>query len=98
MGELSIFLSAILALFYRGFLSLSKSFLDPFGNEGFPGQNIRVDVLVSELNFGAQSRWSAAGAVLPTRDADGPKPTDTGIRYQSDLCAAWPEVDECRAA
>ena len=31
--ELSIFLWR-LALFYRGFLSLSKSFLDPFGNSG----------------------------------------------------------------
>ena len=98
LGRLAIPLCGLLTLFFKGLLELSKSFLDPFGNEGFPGQNIRVDVLVSELNFGAQSRWSAAGAVLPTRDADGPRPTDTGIRYQSDLCAAWPEVDECRAA
>ena len=98
LGSLSVVATGLLTLFFKGLLELSKSFLDPFGNEGFPGQNIRVDVLVSELNFGAQSRWSAAGAVLPTRDADGPKPTDTGIRYQSDLCAAWPEVDECRAA
>ncbi|KAH8069239.1 hypothetical protein JL721_6058 [Aureococcus anophagefferens] len=72
LGRLAIPLCGLLTLFFKGLLELSKSFLDPFGNEGFPGQNIRVDVLVSELNFGAQSRWSAAGAVLPTRDADGP--------------------------
>ncbi|KAH8078541.1 hypothetical protein JL720_9739 [Aureococcus anophagefferens] len=80
--------SAGCSLFFKGLEP--RSFLYPFGNEGFPGQNIRVDVLVSELNFGAQSRWSAAGAVLPTRDADGPKPTDTGIRYQSDLARPGP--------
>ena len=34
-------------------------------------------MLVSELNFGAQSRWSAAGAVLPERDRGGPRPLDT---------------------
>ncbi|KAH8066446.1 hypothetical protein JL722_888 [Aureococcus anophagefferens] len=96
--SISDFAAGRMPLAYVQLVQLSKSFLDPFGNEGFPGQNIRVDVLVSELNFGAQSRWSAAGAVLPTRDADGPRPTDTGIRYQSDLCAAWPQVDECRAA
>ena len=49
----------------RQLLELSKSFLDPFGNEGYPGQNIRVDVLVSELNFGAASRWVRAGQALP---------------------------------
>ena len=49
MGELSIFLSAILALFYRGFLSLSKSFLDPFGNSGSKAQNINTDVFLAEL-------------------------------------------------
>ena len=80
-------------VFYRGFLELSKSFLDPFGNEGFPGQNIRVDVLVSELNFGAQSRWSAAGAVLPERDRDGPRPLDTVLEY----CSAWPDDPGCEA-
>ena len=55
----------LLTLFYKGLLELSKSFLDPFGNEGYPGQNIRVDVLVSELNFGAGGRWVKAGRRLP---------------------------------
>ena len=52
----------------RGVAQLSKSFLDPFGNEGYPGQNIRVDVLVSELNFGAASRWMKAGEARPVRE------------------------------
>jgi len=65
LGTLSIPLSGLLTLFFKGQLELSKSLLDPFGVEGFRGQNIRVDVLVSELNFGAGSRWVKAGEVLP---------------------------------
>merc|ERR1719491_594524 len=61
LGSLSIPLVGLLALFFRGLLKLSKSFLDPFGVEGFIEQNIRVDVLVSELNFGAAQRWVRAG-------------------------------------
>jgi len=64
-GSLSIPLAGLLTLFFKGLLELSKSFLDPFGVEGYPGQNIRVDVLVSELNFGAGSRWVKAGTTLP---------------------------------
>ena len=67
LGSLSIPLGALLTLFFKGQLEVSKSFLDPFGNEGNPGQNIRVDVLVSELNFGAASRWYEAADCLPTR-------------------------------
>jgi len=66
-GALSIPLSGLLALFFRGLLALSKSFLDPFGVEGYASQNMKVDVLVSELNFGASKRWYQAGAVLPQR-------------------------------
>ena len=65
LGSLSIPMTGLLTLFFKGLLELSKSFLDPFGVEGNTGQNIRVDVLVSELNFGASSRWVKAGAVLP---------------------------------
>ena len=65
LGSLSIPLVGLLALFFRGLLTLSKSFLDPFGVEGFAKQNIRVDVLVSELNFGAAKRWIKAGGLLP---------------------------------
>ncbi|KAL3933307.1 MAG: hypothetical protein SGBAC_010459 [Bacillariaceae sp.] len=60
VGSLSVPLVGLLTLFFKGLLELSKSFLDPFGTEGFKSQNIRVDVLVSELNFGAQSRWVKA--------------------------------------
>jgi Bestrophin, RFP-TM, chloride channel len=65
LGVLSIPLVGLLAFFFRGLLTLSKSFLDPFGVEGFEEQNIRVDVLVSELNFGASKRWIQAGTTLP---------------------------------
>ena len=65
LGSLSIPMVALLTLFAKGLLSLSLSFLDPFGVENNKGQNIRVDVLVSELNYGANSRWIQAGAVLP---------------------------------
>mmetsp|Transcript_508 Transcript_508/g.631 ORF Transcript_508/g.631 Transcript_508/m.631 type:complete len:467 (+) Transcript_508:102-1502(+) len=65
MGSLSIALTGLLTLFFKGLLELSKSFLDPFGNEGYPGQNIRVDVLVSELNFGVGSRWPKAADAFP---------------------------------
>ena len=41
-GSLSIPLAGLLTLFFKGLLELSKSFLDPFGVEGYPGQNIRV--------------------------------------------------------
>jgi len=65
LGSLSIPVVGLITLFFRGLLTLSKSFLDPFGVEGFAEQNIRVDVLVSELNFGAARRWLRAGLVLP---------------------------------
>ena len=68
LGLISVPLTGLLTFFYKGLLRLSKSFLDPFGVEGSPSQNIRVDVLVSELNFGAGSRWVKAGEVLPDID------------------------------
>lgn len=65
LGSITIPLVGLLALFFRGLLALSKSFLDPFGVEGFGEQDIRVDVLVSELNFGAAKRWIQSGKTLP---------------------------------
>lgn len=78
LGSLSIPLCAILTHFFKGLLEMSKSFLDPFGNDGYPNQNIRVDVLVSELNFGAQSRWveAAARVPVPSRSASEKKEND----------------------
>lgn len=66
MGTFNIISSGLLTLFFKGLLELSKSFLDPFGREGYRAHNIRVDVLVSELNFGASSRWIEAGDALPS--------------------------------
>lgn len=70
LGTLSIPATALLTLFFKGLLELSKSFLDPFGNEGYPGQNIRIDVLVSELNFGSSSRWVKASESLPSNSIE----------------------------
>lgn len=68
-GILSLPLVGTLTLFFKGLLSLSKSFLDPFGVEGYQEQNIRVDVLVSELNFGASSRWIRSASYIPPTPA-----------------------------
>lgn len=65
VGILSIPLVGLLALFFRGLLALSKSFLDPFGVEGYVEQCLHVDVLVSELNFGAATRWINAAGFVP---------------------------------
>ena len=65
LGSLSIPMTGLLTFFFYGLLELAKSFLDPFGNEGFPQQNIHVDVLVSELNFVAATRWVNARKSLP---------------------------------
>jgi len=65
LGSLSVPLVGLLALFFRGLLALSKSFLDPFGVEGYEDQCLNVDVLASEINFGASKRWIQAAGVLP---------------------------------
>lgn len=57
--------SGLLALFFRGLLTLSKSFLDVFGIEKYEEQCIRVDVLISEINFGAGKRWLNSASFLP---------------------------------
>ena len=72
LGTLSILLSGILGLFYRGLLELSKSFLDPFGNEGSIGQNLQLDCLIGETNAGSV-RWleNAASMPLPCEGGGG---------------------------
>eukprot|EP00536_Pseudo-nitzschia_multiseries_P011570 jgi/Psemu1/67953/estExt_Genemark1.C_4020016 len=82
LGSLSIPLCAVLAHFFKGLLELSKSFLDPFGNDGYPNQNIRVDVLVSEVNFGAASRWKEAAQRVPVPSRS--QPSSASFRKQSD--------------
>ena len=66
MGSYAIIASGLIALSFKGLLELSKSFLDTFGIEGYKAHNIRVDVLVSEANFGASQRWVKAGDMLPS--------------------------------
>ena len=64
LGSLSIALSGILGLFYRGLLELSKSFLDPYGNDGSIGQNLQIDCLLGEVN--AKSfNWAEGAEELP---------------------------------
>lgn len=64
LGPLSMPLCALLTFFFRGLLELSKSFLDPFGNDETVGNNFRVDTLVGEQNAGSL-RWKDGGARLP---------------------------------
>ena len=66
MGAFTIPACGLLTLSFKGLLELSKSFLDTFGIEGYQVHNIRVDVLVSEANFGASKRWVVAGDMLPS--------------------------------
>ena len=73
-GVFNIFSTVLLCSFFKGLLELSKSFLDPFGREGYRAHNIRVDVLVSEMNFGASSRWTKAGDTLPSELLERPEP------------------------
>ena len=63
-GALAAPLSGVLTLFYRGLLELSKSFLDPFGNEGSRAQNIQSDVLLTENNRNS-NHWWRAGQRMP---------------------------------
>ncbi|KAL7549928.1 hypothetical protein ACHAWF_013183 [Thalassiosira exigua] len=71
LGAFSIVSTGLITLAFRGLLELSKSFLDTFGTEGYRAHNIRVDVLVSEVNFGASQRWLKAGDMLPSETPGG---------------------------
>ena len=51
-------------VFYRGFLELSKSVLDPFGNDDSRSENLQVDCLVTEINNGSE-RWTNGARKLP---------------------------------
>ena len=64
VGALAVPLSGILTLFYEGMLELSKSFLDPFGNEDSKAQNIRTDTLLAESNAGS-TRWARMAERMP---------------------------------
>ena len=47
-----------------GILELSKSFLDPFGNDDSLSENLQVDCLVTEINNGSE-RWTNGARKLP---------------------------------
>ena len=80
VGWVIVPLSGLLTLFFRGLLELSKSFLDPFGNEEYgidedgrevdgseainEGVRIRTDTLINEVNA-ASTRWWRGAEVLP---------------------------------
>ena len=57
VGVVSIPMTGVLTLFYRGLLELSKSFLDPFGNRrvSFTSltSDIHIDCLIGESNAGS---------------------------------------------
>ena len=57
MGVLSIPMTGVVSVFYRGLLELSKSFLDPFGNRRVSNSgltsDISVDCLIGESNAGS---------------------------------------------
>ena len=64
LGVLTVPMSAVLVVFYRGFLQLSKSFLDPFGNGDSLSENFSISCLLCETNAGSV-RWFNAIQELP---------------------------------
>jgi len=64
LGVLTVLLSPILVVFYRGFLQLSKSFLDPFGNDDSMTENFSISCLLTEVNS-SSVRWFRAIEALP---------------------------------
>ena len=67
LGIFIVPLCGILTIFYRGFLVLSKSFLDPFGNEDSLSENFSIHCLVCETNAGS-IRWRDGIERLPFTD------------------------------
>ncbi len=64
LGVLTIVLSPLLVVFYRGFLALSKSFLDPFGNGDSLAENFSISCLLCETNS-SSVRWFSIVRELP---------------------------------
>ena len=64
MGLMSVPLSGVIVFFYRGLLELSKSFLDPWGNDGSEAQNVNIDVLLAEVHKDTPL-WANAGQCAP---------------------------------
>ncbi len=57
LGLFSVPMTGVIALFYRGLLELSKSFLDPFGNRRVSLSGLSADIgiatLMGESNAGS---------------------------------------------
>jgi hypothetical protein len=64
LGAVSIILCGVLTFFYRGLLDVSKSFLDPFGNDGTAAE-IEVPVIVRDANQ-ASVRFIDGAEELPS--------------------------------
>ena len=64
MGLMSVPLSGVIVFFYRGLLELSKSFLDPWGNDGSEAQNVNIDGLLAEVHKDTPL-WANAGQCAP---------------------------------
>ena len=64
LGVFMVPLCGLQTIFYRGFLVLSKSFLDPFGNEDSLSENFSVHCLIRETNA-SSVRWSRGIELLP---------------------------------
>ena len=88
LGVFSIPMTGVIALFYRGLLELSKSFLDPFGNRrvSYSGlsSDISIDCLIGEVNAGSLL-WPAGAKHYPfDNKLYAPRPsessTQSGIR------------------
>jgi predicted membrane chloride channel (bestrophin family) len=72
LGVFTIPLVGILTTFYRGFLVLSKSFLDPYGNEDTLTENFSIHCLINESNAGS-ILWYTGIDKLPLDEEDMPR-------------------------
>ena len=68
LGAFAAVLNGFIALFYRGLLELSKSFLDPFGNRRVSASGLSADIgiatLIGESNAGSLV-WPLGAERLP---------------------------------
>lgn len=75
LGCFAIPMTGLFALFYRGLLELSKSFLDPFGNRRVSisglSADISVDCLLGEANAGSLV-WPQGAKKFPFDEAGSP--------------------------
>ena len=91
LGVFAVVLNSVIALFYRGLLELSKSFLDPFGNRRVSTSGLSADIgistLIGEANAGSLV-WPQGAASMPfdvgqyvrkEEPVGSPSPATTGV-------------------